>query len=216
MFRPSQFSTSRNSFAASNCAKSVTDFRARNQFHHSNSEQSQVSKTVLTKIYISTRNLISLSTDIDSIVRHSSVLQVQVSSPNFVRKAQFMALHTLPITSVTGSNGKCLVFVWSLQINSIQINWANFSIWWVIAIVLSVVLCINSIHNVWLKWNSVPIIITLNNKPMPIGDIPFPAITVCPVTKTAANKLNYTDVYRAMLKLDGNKSRTVTEKEYNN
>lgn len=49
-----------------------------------------------------------------------------------------------------------------------------------------------------------------------IGAVPFPAVTICPLTKFSKKKFNYTDVYRAMLKLDGNKSRIVTREEYDN
>lgn len=49
---------------------------------------------------------------------------------------------------------------------------------------------------------------------MQISEIPFPAVTICPINKFSGKKFNYTDVYRAILKLDGNKSRIVTEEEY--
>lgn len=48
---------------------------------------------------------------------------------------------------------------------------------------------------------------------MSIGEVPFPAITVCPLTKSSAVKFNYTDVYRAIFKLDGDNSRNVTTDE---
>lgn len=34
------------------------------------------------------------------------------------------------------------------------------------------------------------------------------------MNKFSVNKFNYTDVYRALLKLDGNESRIVSEEEY--
>lgn len=46
-----------------------------------------------------------------------------------------------------------------------------------------------------------------------IGEVPFPAVTICPLTKFSTKKFNFTDVYRAMLKLDGNQSRTITDDE---
>lgn len=49
---------------------------------------------------------------------------------------------------------------------------------------------------------------------MSIGQIPFPAVTVCPLTKTSVNILNYTAVYRSIFKLEETKSRKITEKEY--
>ncbi|XP_055321191.1 pickpocket protein 28-like, partial [Sitodiplosis mosellana] len=85
--------------------------------------------------------------------------------------------------------------------------------WWIIAFVLSLSFCFNSIFAVWLKWRDSPIIITFDNKPTLIGDIPFTAVTICPLTKTSSKKFNYTDVYRSMFKLDGNDSRKVSENE---
>lgn len=74
-------------------------------------------------------------------------------------------------------------------------------------------LCMNSTFNVWRKWQENPVIISLTHKPVSIGDIPFPAATICPETKTSAKKFNYTDVYRSMFKLDGDKSRKTTKEE---
>lgn len=86
-------------------------------------------------------------------------------------------------------------------------------LWWIIAFVLSVYLCFSSVLNLWLKWVENPVIVSFDNKPMSIGEIPFPAATICPLTKTSAKKFNYTDVYRSMFELDGNNSRKVSEHE---
>lgn len=68
-------------------------------------------------------------------------------------------------------------------------------------------------YSVASKWKESPVIVSFDNKPLSIGDIPFPAISICPLAKTSARKFNYTDVYRAMYKLEGNQSRNVTEHE---
>lgn len=80
--------------------------------------------------------------------------------------------------------------------------------------ILSIYLCVNSIYTSFLKCVENPVILSFNHKPISIGEIPFPAVTICTQTKFDAKKFNYTDVYRAMFKLDGNNSRTVTENEY--
>lgn len=87
------------------------------------------------------------------------------------------------------------------------------SIWWVIAFVLLMLLCMNSIYNVWWKWRDTPVIISQRHNPMSIGDVPFPAATICPETKTLTKIFNYTDVYRSMLKLDGINSRIINGDE---
>lgn len=69
------------------------------------------------------------------------------------------------------------------------------------------------ICSLYIKWKENPVIVSFDHRPMSIGEVPFPAITVCPLTKSSAVKFNYTDVYRAIFKLDGDNSRNVTTDE---
>lgn len=92
----------------------------------------------------------------------------------------------------------------------------NYRVWWMIAIVASMCICGYTTHNIWSKWRSDLIILRYDSQYKPIGSIPFPSVSICPLTKSSANKFNYTAVYRAMLQLDGNKSRVVTPDEYGN
>lgn len=46
-----------------------------------------------------------------------------------------------------------------------------------------------------MKWVQSPVIVSFAEKSTPIWEIPFPAVTICPETKTYANKLNFTDVF---------------------
>ncbi|XP_055306473.1 pickpocket protein 28-like [Sitodiplosis mosellana] len=89
-------------------------------------------------------------------------------------------------------------------------------IWWIVALGLSVYLCVGLIHHLWHKWRENLIIISFDHQPFPVGNIPFAAITICPMTKAISKKFNYTHVYRSMFKLDGEHSQTVTEEEYVN
>lgn len=76
------------------------------------------------------------------------------------------------------------------------------------------IFCMRCGYSTWEKWSIDKVILHIDTHQLSIGDIPFPVVSICPITKTDANKFNYTDVYRAMLKLDGNSSRTVSPKEY--
>lgn len=67
-----------------------------------------------------------------------------------------------------------------------------------ISFALSVYLCQSMIQNVWLKWDEDPVIVTFNEKSIPVSEIPFPAVTICPETKSQINKLNFTDVYHML------------------
>ena len=86
-------------------------------------------------------------------------------------------------------------------------------VWWSIAIALSLSLCGFWAIKSWQIHATDRVIPRPSKTPKSIGSIPFPAITICPVTKASAKLFNYTDVYRALMKLDGEKSRNVTPKE---
>lgn len=86
-------------------------------------------------------------------------------------------------------------------------------IWWIVSFALSVFLCVNLIYTLWLKWQENPVIISFDHTLLSIGEIPFPAITLCPLTRSRMDKFNYTKVYRLMYKLDGNSSRVPNETE---
>lgn len=85
-----------------------------------------------------------------------------------------------------------------------------------VALGASVCICALSVHNVWSKWRTNPIIINFDSKYQPIDNVPFPSVTICPVTRSLAKKFNFTAVYRAMLKLDGDNSRDASPDEYTN
>lgn len=72
-------------------------------------------------------------------------------------------------------------------------------IWWIIAFGLSLYFCGTLIHNVWIKWDQSPVIVSFAEKTTPVWAIPFPAVTVCPETKSYMNKLNFTDAYHILL-----------------
>uniref|UniRef100_A0A182T5M0 Pickpocket n=1 Tax=Anopheles maculatus TaxID=74869 RepID=A0A182T5M0_9DIPT len=68
----------------------------------------------------------------------------------------------------------------------------------------------NLIETVYDKWRRDPVVVTFAEKPTPIYDIPFPAVTICPLTKVKSSVLNFTAVYQRVLEGSGN----VTEEEY--
>ena len=79
---------------------------------------------------------------------------------------------------------------------------------WIIAFGLSAVACGSLIHNVWIKWDQSPVIVSFAEKSTPVWQIPFPAVTICPETKTYMEKLNFTEVFNL---LKENRSSDVTE-----
>lgn len=92
----------------------------------------------------------------------------------------------------------------------------NYRILWTIAIVTSMILCMYSIRSVWLKWQNEPVVLIVDSKTIPISEIPFPAIVICPIQKIPAIKFNYTAIYRSLLELDDSNSQQPTEDELRN
>lgn len=72
--------------------------------------------------------------------------------------------------------------------------------WWAIAFTLSVCLCGYSIQHIWAKWLERPITMSLSERETAISNIPFPAVTICPQTKTIKEKLDIISVYKSLVK----------------
>ncbi|XP_063916929.1 pickpocket protein 28-like isoform X2 [Zophobas morio] len=81
-------------------------------------------------------------------------------------------------------------------------------LWWLIVFIISLGVCVLSIYMVYRKWDDSPVIVSFANTGTPIYKIPFPAITICPETKSARNKFNFTDL---LLKKINDKNLTDSE-----
>lgn len=103
------------------------------------------------------------------------------------------------------------LFIWAFDILSLLIHFKR--IWWAIAIALLISLCGFLGLKTWQVDGYDRIILRYAKEPSSIEIIPFPAVSICPVTKVSARKFNYTDVYRSLMKFDGEHSRLITPKE---
>ncbi|XP_018572876.1 pickpocket protein 28-like [Anoplophora glabripennis] len=65
---------------------------------------------------------------------------------------------------------------------------------WGIMIITSISLCCYLISRIYKKYDQSPVIVSFSTKETPIFTIPFPAVTVCLMTKSVRTKLNYTKV----------------------
>lgn len=75
-----------------------------------------------------------------------------------------------------------------------------YRLWWVVAITISLSLCIFSIRNVWIDWRNRPVTMTYSEKEESISTIPFPTVTVCPRTKFLKDKFKFdNDLYHAYM-----------------
>lgn len=68
------------------------------------------------------------------------------------------------------------------------------SIWMAVLFILCIVL----LSNIWSRWHSEPLIVSLTDKPEPIWEIPFPAITICPETKSKQRVFNLKRIYNIL------------------
>ncbi|KFB46467.1 AGAP011103-PA-like protein [Anopheles sinensis] len=81
---------------------------------------------------------------------------------------------------------------------------------WSVMVVMSLCVCIAAIVIGHQKWNEKPILVSFSPTQIPIWQIPFPAITVCPQTRVDVESFNVTDVYRRARQAN----HTLTEDEW--
>lgn len=130
--------------------------------------------------------------------------------PNFVHELRSMASHIWAIERDISSKGN------RFQISFHSVNFLSHLVsrlWWTIAIVSAIILCTFWIYSSWGSNQENSVILRYDRAHQSVKKLPFPAITICPKVKTSVEKFNYTDVYRSLLDLDGNRSRQVTSKE---
>lgn len=68
-------------------------------------------------------------------------------------------------------------------------------IFWSIAIILSFVGCSVMIYMMYEKWTDNPVVVTFASKKMAISELPFPAVTICPVDKLNHDNLDFAKVF---------------------
>lgn len=73
-----------------------------------------------------------------------------------------------------------------------------FRIWWIIAFILSTVLCFYAIRNLYFKWERRPVIVSFDDKTTPVATIPFPAVTICTTKKFTKDYVD-TDLFQNIL-----------------
>lgn len=74
-----------------------------------------------------------------------------------------------------------------------------FRIWWVIVFSICLAICVYSIYGVYKKWEGSPVIVNFANQGTPIYKIPFPAVTICPESKSNQVFFSYTKIMKKKL-----------------
>ncbi|XP_066998458.1 pickpocket protein 28 [Anabrus simplex] len=69
-------------------------------------------------------------------------------------------------------------------------------LWWLIVTCLSFAAIVMLIKEAWVNWQTTPVIVSFEESMRPIWEFPFPAVTVCPVTKFRASLHDYQEMIR--------------------
>ncbi|XP_058125994.1 pickpocket protein 28-like [Anopheles ziemanni] len=85
-------------------------------------------------------------------------------------------------------------------------------IWWLVVCIVSIYGCARLINTVYDKWRRNPVVVTFAEQPTPIHDIPFPAVTLCPITKVKTSVLNFTALY--LQTVQHNTKHNISEEDY--
>ena len=68
-------------------------------------------------------------------------------------------------------------------------------LFWIIVFIASCTACTIVISKTYDKWQNSPVIVSFDEKLTQIREIPFPAVTICPETKTKVDIFNITESY---------------------
>lgn len=65
---------------------------------------------------------------------------------------------------------------------------------WIVSIFASFIACSYTIKQIFTNWNENPVVITFAEKATSVSQIPFPAITVCPISRIDRDVFNMTNI----------------------
>lgn len=86
-----------------------------------------------------------------------------------------------------------------------------YRLFWFITFTICLTVCIVMILRMYDKWQKAPVIVSFATKETPIFQIPFPAVTICPESKSDQTRLNYTKLTRKQ-----SSGEALTPTEYTN
>lgn len=89
-------------------------------------------------------------------------------------------------------------------------HWSE-RVFWILAFVISLSACSKMIYDVYSKWQQSPVIVSFAQKSTPLYQIPFPAITICPVTQTSKSEVDCKEVARTLLDARRNNQTNLTD-----
>lgn len=128
-----------------------------------------------------------------------------------LKTVPFMVWGILAMAKDIGQKGKFVNFPLSYSKFNLLWNISLHRMYWLVAFILSVIVCYVLVSNVLEKWNQKPIIISFAERASHISEIPFPAILVCPIIKGRSSRFDYVDAYTRLIK---NRAKKMTSDEW--
>lgn len=93
-------------------------------------------------------------------------------------------------------------------------SWFFFSrTFWIIALIASIGMCGYLLHTSYAKWQYKPDI-GLTRKTRPVQEIPYPTVTICPITKVSRTLTNFELTYRRYFEDDEVHGESYVNSEY--
>lgn len=83
-------------------------------------------------------------------------------------------------------------------IGKMDIHWSE-RFFWIVAFFISLIACIYLMSSTYAKWQSAPILVSFNERATPAWQVPFPAITICPESKTSADVLDIDSLIKSTM-----------------
>lgn len=76
-------------------------------------------------------------------------------------------------------------------------HWSK-SVFWMIALLMSLVGCSIMSYDTYKKWKLSPMIVSFDENSTPVWKIPFPAVTICPIAKASKDDVDFGKIYQQL------------------
>lgn len=113
------------------------------------------------------------------------------TSMNMFRKTSYLPCGILQCKRLLKKKSTYLK-IFRCKPNSKLLMLNTFRLWWALWIGASFAACIFSTFKMYGKWDENPVTIVYGSELMPVSTVPFPAITICPLSKSRVNVINLT------------------------
>jgi acid-sensing ion channel, other len=79
--------------------------------------------------------------------------------------------------------------------------------YWICSVVMAFLGCSFMIYEIYDKWENSPVIITFSENLRIISDVPFPAVTICPMSKFKNDEFDFKEAFKILRRADSQQDR---------